>query len=162
MANDKLIVRRKLVIQPYSAELDAGNMLEWHENADIRAYFSWRSYKTQNDFQDFIEKRIKNGYKVFVAKFESGTKEVVCYCFVYNNIFSWLCNPKYRGNGYTAEMVSFVFDKLGLEKAVAHIDKTNKASQRVADKAGFICYSETEQKGKVIYEYIKSDQKWAL
>lgn len=145
MANNKLIV------QPYSAELDAGNMLEWHENADVRAYFSWRSYKTEYDFRNFIEQRINHGYKVFVGKFEQNTEEVICYCFVINNTFSWLCNPKYRGNGYTAEMVNFVFDELGLEKAIAHIDKTNKASQRVAEKAGFICYSET----CCTYEYIK-------
>lgn len=145
MANNKLIV------QPYRAELDAGNMLEWHENADIRAYFSWRSYKTEYDFRSFIEQRINHGYKVFVGKFEQNTEEVICYCFVINNIFSWLCNPKYRGNGYTVEIVNFVFDELGLEKAVAHIDKTNKASQRVAEKAGFICYSET----RCTYEYIK-------
>lgn len=131
-------------------------MFEWHTDKAIQTYLHIGPFNQEYDFRLFYVKAINRGQKVYVARLNSSPiDEIICCCRIVGDSFIWMCNPKYRGNGYTAEMLSALLKELSLYQAVARIDSRNIASQRVAEKTGFV-RSPIRQfsDNKIIYEYI--------
>ena len=126
--------------------VDIHDMFTWHEDKEILRYLRSGSYMLETDFKQSMMKK-----NIFIAKLKNDNNQVVCYCRV-GNTFTWVCNPKYRGNGYTAEMLSAIINTFGLRNIIARIDSRNIASQKVAEKVGFIRVSLPHNQN--MYEYI--------
>lgn len=83
------------------------------------------------------------------------SQDIICCCWLFNNQMSWMCNPKYRNCGYMTTLLQKVLDMLSIDKIEANIDSKNIASQRVAEKCGFI--KEPIRKfytDKIMYKYV--------
>lgn len=118
---------------------DIHDIFLWHDDVEIKKYLHMGLLKSEYDFRRYFINMMKRGQKIYIAKLKntSNNDVICCYRIVANNFSIWFCNPKYRGNGYTPEMVSAIINTLNLHNATAHIDSKNIASQRVAEKVGF-------------------------
>ena len=126
---------------------DIHDMFIWHNDNEMIKYLHSDVYNTESSFRCSL----LGGKNIFIAKLKDGGDQVVCYCRVGHSVI-YACNPKYRGNGYTAEMLSAIINTLGLRNVIARIDCRNIASQKVAEKAGFVRIPLTQN--QTMYEYI--------
>lgn len=152
------IETERLTISPLDCNSeDVHDMFIWHNDAEIQKYLPPKPFKLEYDFRLSMVNCINRGQKIYIAKLkESVDNVVVCCCHLKENTFvQWYCNPKYRNNGYVTEMISAIIDALRLDRATAiAIDMRNVASQRVAEKAGFVRTDvRSVSATKTIYEY---------
>ena len=118
---------------------DIHDMFLWNDDVEIQKYLHMGLLKSEYNFRRYFVNMMNSGQKIYIAKLKntSNNDVICCYRIVAHNFSIWFCNPKYRGNGYTSEMVSAIINALDLHNVTAHIDSKNIASQRVAEKAGF-------------------------
>jgi RimJ/RimL family protein N-acetyltransferase len=136
---------------------DVHNMFTWHNDAEMQKYLRIGPYESEQDFAQWCVRVSKAPQKVFVSKLKNDSQsEVVCCCRVVGDCIMWFSNPKYRGCGYTSETVLAVIEALALPEMRTQIDSCNVASQKIAEKAGFV-YVSTRYIGadKLIYQYVR-------
>jgi RimJ/RimL family protein N-acetyltransferase len=135
-------------------------MYTWHNNdIDIQKYLHIGPYNCEYDFRLYFVNSINSNQKIFIAKLKQPDENnsVVCWCRINKNtntFTAWVCNPKYRNMGYTSEMVEAILNDLNIEKTSARIDSRNIASQKVAEKSGFIYTAVYPSTNRCMNEYV--------
>ncbi|WP_068082117.1 GNAT family N-acetyltransferase [Polycladidibacter stylochi] len=72
----------------------------------------------------------------------------------------WILHPDYHGNGYAFEAMSAVLDfaasKLGFSKSVCMVDDDNAASNRLANRLGYVAYKQATYKDTPVTLYMRT------
>lgn len=142
---------------------DICNMFSWCNDADIQKYLHIPC-KSECQFRLYFVNRINHNQKIFIAKLKQPNDDnsVICWCRI-NPIgkvsIMWICHPNYRNKGYITEMVKAILDSLSIGEISAFINSKNIASQKVAEKLGFIPTSTRPVSNGFVQVYVKSQIK---
>lgn len=150
---------QKLLITNYNIEDEEVTkaLFLWGEDKESENYLHWNK---QNNFNLFVASRIMDLQygKAFIARQKENINNIVAYCRISNPntvlinkqwiltpTILWITNPLLRRQGLTTEFLSAVLEYLNLPICCVVIDNKNIASQKLAEKLGFIYQEETLQ-----------------
>ena len=112
-------------------EYEIKQICGWVKDIDIKSYLYLSPPQILNILQTF-----QQNLQTFCSIDEE--QNVVCVCWICNNQISYMCNPQCRKQNYATITVQQVLKNCSNHYVEAHIDSRNLASQRVAEKCGFI------------------------
>ena len=115
------------------------NIFNWYNNKENKKFLHYIPFNDLNSFQYYLNNFVQGDSLYFIATLQNEmTEDVVCCCRLFGTSLAWTCNPMYRNCGYMTEMLETIVSNMPLNSYKANIDIDNIASQKVAEKIGFI------------------------